>query len=134
EAKVDGLSPLDGDPNYVDDVGAASHTYGDYATAATKQQLHQFARDFHDKQGEHNHQLAECGVDQWPYYPLWVVDVSLPFGGLYDIGPPDGPFWSTPHQTHGRGDGVDLSVHNRIQSGKAAERNKSATAWPADKD
>jgi hypothetical protein len=121
EAKVDGLSPLDGDPNYVDDVGAGSHTSGDNATDATKQRLHQFASDFHDAQVEHNKHLAACGATQWLIYPLWVIDVSLPFGGLYDDINND---WSTPHQTHGRGDGVDFSV-------KSAERCKTCTtAWP----
>jgi hypothetical protein len=123
EAKVDGLSHLESDPNYVNDVGAGSHTSGDNATAATRQRLHPFATAFHDAQVVHNQQLAACGAPQWAIYPLWVIDVSLPFGGQYDLGPPYGAFWSTPHQTHGRGDGVDFSVHRR---------SNSATAWPAD--
>ena len=108
EAKVDGLSRLEADPNYVNDIHGSSHTSGDNATAATQQALHQFASDFHDAQVEHNQQLAACGVVQWPIYPLWVIDLSLPFGGLYDDIDDD---WQTPHQTHGRGDGVDFSVH-----------------------
>ncbi len=143
EAKVDGLSHLDGDPNYVNDVGAASHTSGDNATDSTKQRLHAFASAFRDVQMEHNKVLVACGappgpppehftkplqLQQWPIYPLWVIDVSLPFGGQYDWQ----ATWSTPHQTHGRGDGVDLSVHNRILSGQAASQNNAATAWPAD--
>ena len=108
EAKVDGLSPLDADLNYVNDIHGDSHTSGDNATAATKKSLAQFASDFHDAQVEHNQQLAACGAYQWKIYPLWVIDVSLPFGGLYDDIDDD---WKTPHQTHGRGDGVDFSVH-----------------------
>lgn len=108
EAKVDGLSRLEADPNYVDDIHGSSHTSGDNATAATQQALHQFASDFQDAQLEHNQQLAACGAHQWTIYPLWVIDISLPFGGLYDDIDDD---WSTPHQTHGRGDGVDFSVH-----------------------
>lgn len=108
EAKVDGLSRLEADPNYVNDIHGSSHTSGDNGTAATQQALHQFASDFQQAQVEHNEQLAACGATQWPIYPLWVIDISLPFGGLYDDIDDD---WSTPHQTHGRGDGVDFSVH-----------------------
>jgi hypothetical protein len=137
EAKVDGLSPISHtDSNYVDDVRPGSHTSGDYATATTQQALHQFGIAFHDAQHTHNEELAACGVAPWRiFYPLWVIDVSLPFGGLYDLGPPPnynflstpGPaktFWSTPHQTHGRGDGVDFSVdsHGRCPT--------CTTAWP----
>ena len=123
EAKVDGLSPLDADPNYVDNVGAGNHCSGDNATAATKKGLHPFAEAFYKAQLLHNDQLTACGQHEWPIYPLWVIDVSLPFGGLYDLGP-GSKFWSTPHQTHGRGDGVDFSVHRRANS---------KNAWPADK-
>jgi hypothetical protein len=138
EAKVDRLSHLDADANYVNDIHGDSHTSGDNATAATKQRLHPFARAFHDAQVKHNEELVACGalsgtppqaftkppqLQQWPIYPLWVIDVSLPFGGLYDDIHDD---WSTPHQTHGRGDGVDFSVNN-------AEREPSSTGsvkWP----
>ena len=124
EAKVDNLSRLDADPNYVDDIHGAAHTSGDNATAATKQHLSQFARNFHDAQEDHNTELAQCGLPssaQWNIYPLWVIDVSLPFGGLYDDIDND---WATPHQTHGRGDGVDFSVNPRPNS------PSSATQWP----
>jgi hypothetical protein len=129
EAKVDGLSPLDGDPNYVDDVNPGGHTSGDYATDITKQHLHAFASAFYDAQKKHNQWLVQCGLKEWPIYPLWVIDVSLPFGGQYDFH----GNWSAPHQTHGRGDGVDFAVTNRIESEKAAEQNKNKTAeaWPS---
>jgi len=120
EAKVDGLSPLDADPNYVDNVGTGNHTSGDNATAATKKGLHPFAEAFYKAQLLHNDQLTACGQHEWPIYPLWVIDVSLPTGGLYDLHDD----WSTPHQTHGHGDGVDFSVHRR---------SNSKSAWPADK-
>jgi len=124
EAKVDSLSNLDPDPNYVDDIHGAAHTSGDNATAATKQNLSRFAQDFHDAQKDHNTELAQCGLPssaQWNIYPLWVIDVSLPFGGLYDDIDND---WATPHQTHGRGDGVDFSVKPRPYS------PSSANQWP----
>ena len=122
EAKVDGLTRLDGNTNYVDDISAVGHTSGDNATVATKQRIAQFAGDFHDAQVEHDKQLTACLATQWPIYPLWVIDISLPFGGLYDDIHRD---WSTPHQTHGRGDGVDFSVHPRFSGGKLLFQ-----AWP----
>ncbi len=109
EAKVDGLSRLDADSNYVDDVGGAAHTSGDNATDPTKQALHKFAAAFEKAQTDHNQELAACGAPQWPIYPLWVIDVSLPYGGLYDDLKNN---WSTPHQTHGHGDGVDFSANS----------------------
>jgi len=136
EAKVDGLSRLDADPNYVDDVGGAAHCSGDNATAPTKQKLRQFAAAFEKAQGDHNQELAACGAPQWPIYPLWVIDVSLPFGGLYDDLNNN---WSTPHQTHGHGDGVDFSANSAgwhqttyghtvvIQSGRCPTCPRS---WP----
>lgn len=133
EAKVDGLSPIDANPNYVDDTGGSAHNSGDNATATTKQQLVKFASAFHDLQKAHNAELAACQTPEWPtpqwtIYPLWVIDVSLPFGGLYDLGPDQGgAYWSTPHQTHGRGDGVDFAAHRRYKS------QSSGTKWPTDK-
>jgi hypothetical protein len=119
EAKVDGLSKLDADPKtLVDDVHGDSHTSGDNATATTKSKLVQFASDFQKAQDEHNQELGAC---PWPNYPLWVIDVSLPFGGLYDDVDDD---WAPPHQTHGHGDGVDFSVKERSGS------PSSATKWP----
>jgi len=121
EAKVDDLAKLDPDPNYVDDCRGDSHTSGDNATAATRQSLSKFGTEFHDAQVDHNTELANCQADQWKtIYPLWVIDVSLPTGGLYDL---DDDF-ATPHQTHGRGDGVDFSVKPR------ADSSSSAPKWP----
>ena len=114
-AKVDGLSPISHSDRIVDGIYPGSHRPpGDYATDATNQQLEKFGNAFYEAQDAHNKELAACGVKQpWPFYPLWVIDVSLFWGGLYDLGPAAGKkfkFWSTPHQTHGRGDGVDFSV------------------------
>ena len=110
EAQVKGLSRLDANSNYIDGVNPGSHTATDFATGASKAQLVKFAEGFKQKQLDHNQELAACGAHQWLIYPLDIIDISLPFGGLNDLGPPDGQFWSTPHQTHGRGDGVDFSV------------------------
>jgi hypothetical protein len=109
EAKVDGLSPIDADSTLADDCGDDGHMSGDNATATTKQQLVKFASAFHDAQQAHIDELAACKAPQWKQwkiYPLWAIDASLPWGGLYDVK----ANWKTSHQTHGRGDGVDFSI------------------------
>jgi len=40
---------------------------------------------------------------------LGLNDMSLEFGGLFDIGPASGPFWSTPHISHRIGKSVDIN-------------------------
>jgi hypothetical protein len=35
--------------------------------------------------------------------------MSLEDGGLFDIGPPDGLFWNTPHKAHRTGYSFDIS-------------------------
>lgn len=37
-----------------------------------------------------------------------VNDMSLPLGGLFDIGPPNGNFWQSPHTLHRRGLNADM--------------------------
>jgi hypothetical protein len=124
EAKVGGLSSIVADANLVDDVRAGAHTSGDNATAATKERLTNFGSAFREAQKAHNDELAACQAHPWHEYPLWAIDVSLPFGGLYDDIHDD---WATPHQTHGRGDGVDFSV---FSSPPKDRRSNAETSWP----
>ena len=65
EAKVDGLAKLDADPNYADDAAGPAHSAGDFATAATRKGLVQFASAFHAAQDRHNQELAACQKSQW---------------------------------------------------------------------
>lgn len=44
---------------------------------------------------------------------LPVNDMSLPFGGLFDIGGDYGPFWDTPHIGHRLGNEVDVDLSSR---------------------
>ena len=37
-------------------------------------------------------------------------DMSLPLGGLFDIGIPIGPFWNVPHDSHRKGTSVDINT------------------------
>ncbi len=126
-AEVPGLTSLDPIPNLVDDAKSAGHKATDYATAPTAQKLAQFADDFNNAQIEHDGALAECrkvdpNVVKWAApRPLWVIDISLPSGGLYDYG----GTWGTPHQTHSVGDGVDFAINNANRASAT-----SSTAWP----
>lgn len=40
---------------------------------------------------------------------LRISDMSLPKGGQFDLGPPLGVFWASPHKAHRRGTGADIS-------------------------
>ena len=40
--------------------------------------------------------------------PIKITAMSLPWGGLLDIGPKYGIFWQTPHSTHNNGKVVDI--------------------------
>jgi hypothetical protein len=39
---------------------------------------------------------------------VYYNDMSLPRGGLFDIGPPYGPFWHPSHHEHRRGNIADM--------------------------
>jgi hypothetical protein len=126
-AEVPGLTPLDPISHLVDDAKSAGHKATDYATATTAQKLAQFADAFQNAQVANSVALAECqkldpNVAPWGApRPLWVIDISLPLGGLYDyLGT-----WGTPHQTHGAGVGVDFSINSATRAGATP-----ATAWP----
>lgn len=46
--------------------------------------------------------------------PLYLNDASLERGGLFDIGPPNGPFWQTPHPTHRKGGEIDIRANPKV--------------------
>jgi hypothetical protein len=48
---------------------------------------------------------------------LGINDMSLKWGGLFDIGPPDGSFWSPPHSSHRKGTSVDIDRTAQSQNG-----------------
>ena len=54
-------------------------------------------------------QLALTVADSLPGLPLMGYnDMSLVWGGMFDIGPPYGQFWNMPHCSHRLGRGVDF--------------------------
>jgi len=46
--------------------------------------------------------------------PLYLNDASLERGGLFDIGPPSGAFWQTPHPTHRKGGEIDIRANPHV--------------------
>lgn len=45
---------------------------------------------------------------------VYYNDTSLPFGGLFDIGPPEHQFWRPSHFEHRRGNIVDMTPGDRV--------------------
>lgn len=56
--------------------------------------------------------IANQYAAQYPGSVLWYNDQSLSQGGIFDIGPPDGPLWSPPHAEHRFGINCDVSKSN----------------------
>ncbi|MBI4824627.1 MAG: putative metal-binding motif-containing protein, partial [Nitrospirae bacterium] len=48
---------------------------------------------------------------------LGINDMSLEWGGLFDIGPPQGSYWSPPHKSHRKGISVDIDRSALGQNG-----------------
>src|SRR5205823_3840659 len=81
-----------------------------YATQTTISALQQLADRYHQLQ------LTEPGLE---LIPLCVNDASLPYGGLFDLGPGANcgsktnpipcQWWHPSHKTHGNGEGFDVN-------------------------
>ena len=78
------------------------HQYNHQATPAAITALRKIAFEYHQA-----YPLAK---------PLRYNDFSLPWGGLFDIGPrpshPEWEFWKKPHSTHRRGLEADVEYKN----------------------
>jgi hypothetical protein len=69
-----------------------AHTFNHFGTFNAVYRLQQICIQFYNETG------LQAGVN----------DMSLPWGGLFDIGPPYGPFWQQPHGTHMTGLNADM--------------------------
>jgi hypothetical protein len=58
-----------------------------------------------------------------------VNDMSLPWGGMFDIGPPYGSYWHTPHGTHMAGLNVDMPFQYLGTLQQRARFRQIADAW-----
>ncbi|MBV9914228.1 MAG: hypothetical protein JOZ93_16740 [Sinobacteraceae bacterium] len=130
--KVDGLVPMPG--SGADTCEQATHIYKlvkttnngcqFYGTPATTGALARIAQSFVDRQiacrdkpGSQAcllpNQLAQGGPGQVEIkgepVQMRITAMSLPWGGLFDIGPPDGEFWEPPHKTHNNGKMADVN-------------------------
>lgn len=70
-----------------------SHPGSHFATPSTITRIGAMATDYFE---------ATSGTS------IGINDMSLEWGGLFDIGPPRGPFWSRPHNLHRTGRSVDI--------------------------
>jgi hypothetical protein len=70
----------------------SSHPNAWFGTVGTVAKLQQICIQFYNETG------LQVGVN----------DMSLPWGGLFDIGPPYGSFWNPPHYEHRWGRNADI--------------------------
>jgi hypothetical protein len=127
--QVPGLVPMDNSDNcqgdghtYVFDA-QQHHACLFYGTAATNEALARIAQTFVQRQtgcaahpGGPDCQLAQGGVVATPGAPrlIRITAMSLPWGGLNDIGPsvghPEYPYWGPPHAAHDSGSVADIGL------------------------
>ncbi|HZD05890.1 MAG TPA: hypothetical protein VE173_13270 [Longimicrobiales bacterium] len=93
EVKVAGLTPLGTGMGYVLKGSNDAHPGNHYGTAIAVAGLQAIADDY---------------ASAYPGSVLWYNDMSLERGGLFDIGPPYGVFWHTPHDEHRLGTNCDV--------------------------
>jgi hypothetical protein len=78
--------------------------------------------DSHNGTTAANDHLVAIGVAYAAQYPGSVLlynDMSLPNGGLFDIGPPYGQLWQTPHSEHRLGLNCDVDKNSETSSRSA---------------
>lgn len=92
---------------------AHRHNSGYYATRTALDLLQGLQIYWQHRQLDHNVELAALDQTEWPFMPLVIVDVSLPWGGLYDQ---DGS-WRTPFYEHQRGTDVLFKPEPRWPGG-----------------
>jgi hypothetical protein len=95
---VPDLMPLDSLSWYNLTGSTSSHSANHYGTSSTNIAVYNMAFDYY--------------YFYEPNTMLGINDMSLPWGGLFDIGPPYGSFWSSPHGLHRAGKSVDIDRAN----------------------
>jgi hypothetical protein len=92
--KVLGLFDLGAGGSYrlTGSTSTGAHPANHYGTDSTIVNTNYMANDYYEQFS------ATIGIN----------DMSLPWGGLFDIGQPYGSFWSTPHSSHRKGTSVDI--------------------------
>lgn len=107
KVKVSGLLPLESKPNLLPRGQTDKHTVGNnnYGTTYTRDAVYYAVSEY----------AKEYGIE--PDIYLAVIDMSLPWGGLFDI---DGN-WKPPHDYHRIGRSVDFSKHYKDGNGNDLE-------------
>ncbi len=106
--RVSGLEPLESRPNLLLWGGTAEHKLGDnnYGTAYTRDTVYYAVEKYVRR---YNNALNTIPN----YYYLAVIDMSLPWGGLFDIN----GGWTTPHELHRVGRSIDFSKYYKDSRG-----------------
>ena len=96
DVKVEGLQPLGAFVSYQLTGSREAHPTNHYGTASTVTNIGGVADDYYIEAGE----------------LLGINDMSLVWGGLFDIGPPPASnvFWYAPHTSHRKGTSVDIDL------------------------
>lgn len=120
DVRLRGLLPLSQSPSNIEvDPGSVTrdHPWNSYGTPATLAAVQGMANDFEALQKLANEIRVSQGQAAWPVAPLNVNDISLPWGGLFDVrgwdsqaGRVRGAAWQPPHYTHTDGTVVDFST------------------------
>jgi hypothetical protein len=109
KVRVPGLQPLQSKANLLPWGGTTKHRLGNnnygttYTLGAVYYAVEKYAKDY--------------GLNLSPDIYLAVIDMSLPWGGLFDI---NGD-WIPPHEYHRVGESVDFSKHYKDSSGNNIE-------------
>jgi uncharacterized repeat protein (TIGR01451 family) len=120
QVRLRGLAPVQQDSGklIVDpDSLTYQHAWNNFGTPATLQALSAIADSFQSMQMAMNDVRVQQGKAAWPIVPLFVNDISLPWGGLFDVrgwdaqaGRVRGAAWQPPHYGHADGTMVDFSA------------------------
>ena len=95
--QLSGLSALAAGTNYDLQGAKPVHPSNHFGTATANSHLPPIANQY---------------AAQFPGSKLNYNDMSLSVGGLFDIGPPKGVLWATPHDEHRLGKNCDVSKSN----------------------
>ncbi len=101
EVRVPRLSSMAGGNYYRLTGQTTTHPINHYGTEYTVEKTQLMAKDFYKLFG------ATLGIN----------DMSLQWGGLFDIGPPYGSYWIPPHKSHRKGTSVDVDRQGESPAG-----------------
>ncbi len=94
--KFSGLAELSTGTGYMRRGQTPNHSLNWHATTGTRSSLQAIGTEY------------DRLYNQTDYRVLGYNDISLPWGGLFDIGPPDYVFWQPPHSAHRKGIEIDI--------------------------